>query len=388
MVKEFSLKTFQTELKSIRKFLSNYPITGSFDRVFFDFLSKWQSVPEIEIQFLLIDRKECWQYYKNKSLITPAYSGFYNHLKNIQNTSFFKSSAYRTVDSIAELFPHPEFITGYPFNLISGKRIWVLINSQVKEIFHDSVITKFQALIEKFASVVDLLDYSEVQKTAEKFKAQEEAVATLVHQLKSPLVVLERALQLAIKQPNSAEKYLTECREKLNKTQAMISAYLDLMKIKEIQLMPFSIHDTLGEVTNFFRYSLEELNINLNIECHLSVEENKILGHQFLAFQVFQNLIENACKAIGKNGDISIEVNSADSSGESFVEIRVTDNGPGVSAEVLDKIFEPFVSEFKSGHGFGLSICKRIMTLFGGDIQYICSSGSERGCFLLTFRRY
>ena len=71
---------------------------------------------------------------------------------------------------------------------------------------------------------------------------------------------------------------------------------------------------------------------------------------------------------------------------EELVEIRVSDSGPGVNPGIAGKIFEPFVSGFKSGHGFGLSACKRIMDLHGGSIAYVPPGPVRSGYFLLRFR--
>ncbi|MCY1561768.1 Sporulation kinase D [compost metagenome] len=64
--------------------------------------------------------------------------------------------------------------------------------------------------------------------------------------------------------------------------------------------------------------------------------------------------------------------------------IKVADNGTGMPAEVLDKIFIPFFSTKKSGSGIGLSLCKQIMMLHKGNIQ-VQSAEGEGTAFLLQF---
>jgi signal transduction histidine kinase len=64
--------------------------------------------------------------------------------------------------------------------------------------------------------------------------------------------------------------------------------------------------------------------------------------------------------------------------------IKIADNGMGMSAEVVDKIFIPFFSTKKTGSGIGLSLCKQIMMLHHGNI-YVQSIEGEGTSFMLQF---
>jgi signal transduction histidine kinase len=64
--------------------------------------------------------------------------------------------------------------------------------------------------------------------------------------------------------------------------------------------------------------------------------------------------------------------------------IKVSDNGIGISQELLDKIFIPFFSTKKSGSGIGLSLCKQIMMLHKGNIN-VQSIENQGTAFLLQF---
>jgi signal transduction histidine kinase len=64
--------------------------------------------------------------------------------------------------------------------------------------------------------------------------------------------------------------------------------------------------------------------------------------------------------------------------------IRVADNGSGMPAEIVEKIFIPFFSTKKSGSGIGLSLCKQIMMLHKGNIQ-VQSRDGDGTAFLLQF---
>lgn len=87
--------------------------------------------------------------------------------------------------------------------------------------------------------------------------------------------------------------------------------------------------------------------------------------------QVFNNLIGNAVDAFNNNGGvISFKLSVHESeTGRKQILISVSDNGPGIPDELIDHIFEPFVTSKKKGNGWGLALSKRIITSHKGTIQ-------------------
>jgi len=87
--------------------------------------------------------------------------------------------------------------------------------------------------------------------------------------------------------------------------------------------------------------------------------------------QVLLNIINNAADAINaanrSRGTIAIAASHVVR--EKLVEVKISDTGPGIAADLLPKIFEPHVTTKKNGHGFGLVICERIVRNHGGHIS-------------------
>lgn len=105
-----------------------------------------------------------------------------------------------------------------------------------------------------------------------------------------------------------------------------------------------------------------------------------VIGQQGKLEQVFVNLIQNALDAMGSGGRIDI---AARLSGE-MVAIAVKDTGPGIAADVLDRLFHPFVTSKSDGLGLGLVICHDIVTGFGGELKFTpVRTGSE---FVVTLK--
>jgi signal transduction histidine kinase len=99
--------------------------------------------------------------------------------------------------------------------------------------------------------------------------------------------------------------------------------------------------------------------------------------------QVLINLLVNAIEAVKEKTNPKIVLSAYTSNNRKTI-IRVADNGSGMPAEILEKIFIPFFSTKKSGSGIGLSLCKQIMMLHKGNIQ-VQSVDGEGTAFLLQF---
>jgi signal transduction histidine kinase len=83
---------------------------------------------------------------------------------------------------------------------------------------------------------------------------------------------------------------------------------------------------------------------------------------------VFQNLLVNGAHAMGGQGRINVDVKTVDTS----CVIAVTDQGPGIPPDMLDKIFLPFFTTKARGSGLGLPTAKRLIEAQNGDISIDC----------------
>jgi C4-dicarboxylate-specific signal transduction histidine kinase len=108
---------------------------------------------------------------------------------------------------------------------------------------------------------------------------------------------------------------------------------------------------------------------NVVIEPRLDGRQLMVLADKNQIQQVLLNLILNAVDALDKNAPDKRTIILHSERSDGFVRVAVQDNGPGISSENTERIFEPFFSTKSTGLGMGLAVCKTIITEHGGRIQ-------------------
>jgi len=147
---------------------------------------------------------------------------------------------------------------------------------------------------------------------------------------------------------------------------SMVNAFGEYAKPTITQTRPVAINTLIEEVV-----ALYPPPSGLDFELSLAPELPRTQADPVKLRQVVHNLIKNAQEAIpsGQSGRMSISTRLNDDVAPSQIELRVSDNGPGIPADQTDRIFEPYVTSKTKGTGLGLAIVKRIIEELGGSIR-------------------
>ena len=157
--------------------------------------------------------------------------------------------------------------------------------------------------------------------------------------------------------------------------------YRNLNKITTLNLKRVFVRDVFENLLQLMQPTLEQKNIE--IETILKDPDLSFEADTNLLEQVLINLVVNAIEAVKEKPHPRIILSAYLSTNRKTV-IKLADNGSGMPAEIMEKIFIPFFSTKKSGSGIGLSLCKQIMMLHKGNIQ-VQSVDGEGTAFLLQF---
>lgn len=205
---------------------------------------------------------------------------------------------------------------------------------------------------------------------ASRVNSMGELASGIAHELTQPLTALlsrsEAALRLA--QTDKPNLPLISDTLALNVREAkrageMLKRMRDYASNKTPQRTPQDLDVIVTETVALVRADLEQRGIKVSLQ--LAKPAPHAMVDAIETQQVLHNLIRNAAEAAGNGGLITIETQA--DRGEA--KIVVSDNGPGISAALLPKLFTPFVTTKSDGMGLGLSLCATLVERVDGRIE-------------------
>ncbi len=214
---------------------------------------------------------------------------------------------------------------------------------------------------------------------SDKLAALGEMIAGVAHEINNPLTtVMGQAELLGLsKDLTKAQKSSKLILHEAHRAARIVKNLLIFSRAHQPEKVPVLINELIDQTLELWNYQIKVNNIV--IEKHYSTDTPSILVDYYQIQQVIFNLIQNSQQAIAtekKQGVIRIETEVLN---DRFVRIIFEDNGPGIEAENLKKIFNPFFTtkSVGKGTGLGLSITYGIITAHGGNIS--CQSEPGKG---------
>lgn len=201
-------------------------------------------------------------------------------------------------------------------------------------------------------------------------------VANISHDLRTPLASLHGYLEtLSLKDasltPQERRRYLGIALDQSRKVGGLAQSLLELVRLEHGFVQPviegFSIPDLVQDIFQKFELTAEARAITLTASLPPVVPT--VLADLGLIERVLTNLLDNALRHTPPNGEV--EVTLAPKSG--FVEVTVSDSGPGISADLREGLFlRAFtIGGARRDGGLGLRIVHRILQLHGQEIRLI-----------------
>ncbi len=250
--------------------------------------------------------------------------------------------------------------------------------AQMLERFNESsekLELRHTALMQEVNELREQLERKEEEiKRSERLAMLGETAAALAHEVRNPLGAITLFISMLksdIEDRPQALELVEEIEKSIASLEHVVSNVLHFAKSNKLQRGPVNVHSVLREVHNHFS----------SLYGPAATIELSLVGNPFIVAddqalrQCLYNLITNALQVTSYRGTLRIEAGEC-SSGE-MVTITVRDNGPGIAAEMMAQVFEPFASGRSGGTGLGLSIVKRIVEAHGGSIVVRNTPGAE-----------
>ncbi len=224
-------------------------------------------------------------------------------------------------------------------------------------------------------------------------RAKDRFIAMLSHELRTPLTPILASVTSLLGSTHidaSVRKALEVVKRNVELESRLIEDLLDVSRIREdkltLKLETVDLREVVKRAVEICRESAEQGNLELRLE--LQAVQNIARADPARIMQVVWNMLQNAIKYTPSGGTIEIrssnQSNAKDPSGPPIWRLEIRDNGVGVEAGALERIFESFeqgaIARIRgpSGLGLGLSICKAIVVAHGGSI-HAHSEGRDKG---------
>ena len=208
-------------------------------------------------------------------------------------------------------------------------------------------------------------------RRSERLAALGQLSAGLAHEIRNPLGVIKGSAEMLAQklrgdQPLTAELagYISS---EVNRLNALVARFLDFARPLRMDLKPQQITEVVDSAADSVHAVMPDAQVT--VERNYAPGLPPVCVDDKFCESVFSNLITNAYQAMDGRGTVRLSAARDTSNNVPGVVVTVEDSGPGVSAEMREQIFNPFITSKKDGVGLGLSIVAKIVDEHRGWIR-------------------
>lgn len=200
-----------------------------------------------------------------------------------------------------------------------------------------------------------------------------ETAASIVHEIRNPLTVLQGFVDLMVQDTSKNEQYIQLLGNEIRRMEHLLGGMLQLLK-PTAKSEPIEFNSFMKKIILLFEMDVK--NKNICLVYGQSSEQCYILGNEYALTQVFINIIKNSIQAMDSNGVITVTFNRTENK---ELEICIKDTGSGMSEVQLANLFIPYYTTKEYGTGLGLPVVKKLLEDMGGriDIRSELGKGTE-----------
>jgi signal transduction histidine kinase len=218
----------------------------------------------------------------------------------------------------------------------------------------------------------------------ERLAALGQMAATVAHEVKNPLSAIKSIAQVMKEDAGLNEQHARDLTLIVGETDRLSKSITQLLSFARNQppaAVPCDAAELVRSVVALFRADADERNISLQAQV---AGNGQLNGVQTAAVRdALSNLVLNALQATPARGEVKVESSLANQA----ITFSVSDSGPGVSADLHARIWEPFFTTRQRGTGLGLAIVRKRMEEAGGSARLAPSSNGGGATFELVIPR-
>jgi C4-dicarboxylate-specific signal transduction histidine kinase len=209
-----------------------------------------------------------------------------------------------------------------------------------------------------------------------------EMASTLAHEINQPLAAIASYNQGCVRRLRSGQWDAEEIAATLEKASAqaeragqVIQRVREFLRNREPTRTAHDVNDVMSGVAKLVELEAEQAQVELKLKLHTGLRP--VLMDRIMVEQVVLNLVKNAIEAMKNTDQISRSLTMTTlPSSDDVVEVSVTDQGHGITAESEAELFKPFFTTKPEGMGIGLNICRSIVELHEGRLWFSRNVGA------------
>ena len=294
--------------------------------------------------------------------------------RNLNDFCHINDEYLKLIHFVSEFVKEKKYVKtkskDFKFNINKNEKI---IRLQIKSIKESGEFI-FILLVD------DITDVSEAQR----HQAWSEVARRLAHEIKNPLTPIQLSAErvesrlkdkLSVEDLQMLQRSTQTIVNQVESLKIMVNEFADYARTPKLKKEDTDINEFIHEILDLYESSKVLIKYD-NIKGSLiaSLDKNKLR-------QVFINLIENSIDALESTKKPLIYI-SVIKRMKTLI-FKISDNGPGVPSELINRVFEPYVTSKTKGTGLGLAIVYRIIDEHNGDIKIL---NDKKGGTLVTFK--
>ncbi len=239
---------------------------------------------------------------------------------------------------------------------------------------------------DKPSGLVIVFDDITALMQAQRDAAWGEVARRLAHEIKNPLTPIQLSAErmrhrfMSKLDSEDARVLLRSTHTIIHQVEAMkdmVNAFSEYARAPDVDLVHFDLNHLVHEVEELYRVQSTSVQLQLSLDNRIATLE----ADRGRLRQILHNLIRNSLDALEgqEHGVVKIKTELVTEKEHSFADIIVQDNGPGIQMEIVEQVFDPYVTSKSKGTGLGLAIVKKLVEEHGGRIYaHNLDSGGAR----------
>jgi len=201
---------------------------------------------------------------------------------------------------------------------------------------------------------------------AEQLAAVGQLAAGVAHEIRNPLTSIKLLVQAGRddRQTGLQSDDLAVIEHEIRRMERTLQTFIDFARPPRLERARHNLSELVDRALKLVRTRAAKQAVSIQFEPPLELVESDVDGSQLQ--QVLINLILNALDVMPNGGRLEVRLERGAGNAQT---ITVRDDGPGISATLLPRLFEPFVSSKQTGLGLGLVVSKRIVEEHGGTLR-------------------